>query len=207
MVTLKISPCTNGTLTSDFDIGLDHPVHRGYGWGSSTLRRRSNFQTNWPTECRSQCNLKLHHCTANYRPALSSERAPYMKNKESNCHSNKCDIWSFARKWTGHQDELADWTMVVMWRRLRTYLLLYIWRKRGLLCGLVVRVSGYKSRGPELDSRRYQIFWEVVGLEQGLLRLLSAIEELIGRKSSGSGLENREYGCGIRHADRVAPSI
>jgi hypothetical protein len=31
MVTLKISPCTNVTLTSDFDIGLDHSVHGGYG--------------------------------------------------------------------------------------------------------------------------------------------------------------------------------
>jgi hypothetical protein len=26
------------------------------------------------------------------------------------------------------------------------------------LCGLVVRVSGYKSRGPGFDSRPYQIF-------------------------------------------------
>jgi hypothetical protein len=26
------------------------------------------------------------------------------------------------------------------------------------LCGLVVRVSGYKSRGPEFDSQPYQIF-------------------------------------------------
>jgi hypothetical protein len=26
------------------------------------------------------------------------------------------------------------------------------------LCGLVVRVSGYRSRDPRLDSRRYQIF-------------------------------------------------
>jgi hypothetical protein len=25
-------------------------------------------------------------------------------------------------------------------------------------CGLVVRVPGYRSRGPRLDSRRYQIF-------------------------------------------------
>jgi hypothetical protein len=44
-----------------------------------------------------------------------------------------------------------------------------------------------------LDSRRYQIFWEVVGLEQGPLSLVSIIE-LFGRKSSGSGLEIREYG-------------
>jgi hypothetical protein len=35
-----------------------------------------------------------------------------------------------------------------------------------------------------------------VGLERGPLRLESTIEELFGRKSSGSGLENREYGRG-----------
>jgi hypothetical protein len=28
------------------------------------------------------------------------------------------------------------------------------------------------------DSRRYQIFWEVVGLERGLLSLMSTTEEL-----------------------------
>jgi hypothetical protein len=44
------------------------------------------------------------------------------------------------------------------------------------------------------DSRRYQIFWEVVSLERGPLSLVSTIEELLGRKSSGSGLESREYG-------------
>jgi hypothetical protein len=33
-----------------------------------------------------------------------------------------------------------------------------------------------------------------VGLEWGSLSLVSTIEELLGRKSSGSGLENREYG-------------
>jgi hypothetical protein len=41
--------------------------------------------------------------------------------------------------------------------------------------------------------RRYQIFREVVGLEQGPLSLVSTIEELLGRKSSSSGLESREY--------------
>jgi hypothetical protein len=44
------------------------------------------------------------------------------------------------------------------------------------------------------DSQRYQIFWEVVGLERGPLSLVSTIEELFGRKkSSSSGLEIREY--------------
>jgi hypothetical protein len=33
-----------------------------------------------------------------------------------------------------------------------------------------------------------------VGLERGPLSLVSTTEELLGRKSSGSGLENREYG-------------
>jgi hypothetical protein len=33
-----------------------------------------------------------------------------------------------------------------------------------------------------------------VGLERDLLSLVSIIEELLGRKSSGSGLENRDYG-------------
>jgi hypothetical protein len=35
-----------------------------------------------------------------------------------------------------------------------------------------------------------------VGLERGPLSLVRITEELLGRKSSGSGLENREYGRG-----------
>jgi hypothetical protein len=99
------------------------------------------------------------------------------------------------------------------------------------LCGLVVRVPGYRTEmycvscevrteficyveesRPSLwfsgqsswlqiqrsgiDSRSYQIFSEVVGLERGPLSLVSRIEELLGGKSRGSGLENREYGRG-----------
>jgi hypothetical protein len=44
------------------------------------------------------------------------------------------------------------------------------------------------------DSQRFHIFWEVVCLERGPLSLVSTTEELLGRKSSVSGLENREYG-------------
>jgi hypothetical protein len=47
---------------------------------------------------------------------------------------------------------------------------------------------------PEFDSRRYQIFWEAVSLERSPLSLVSTNEELLGRKSSGSSLEIREYG-------------
>jgi hypothetical protein len=35
-----------------------------------------------------------------------------------------------------------------------------------------------------------------MGLERGPLSLVSIIEELLERKKSGSGLENREYGRG-----------
>jgi hypothetical protein len=58
------------------------------------------------------------------------------------------------------------------------------------LCGLVIRVPGYGSRGPGFDFQRYQIFWEVVGLQRGPLSLVRIIEELLEGKSSGSGLEN-----------------
>jgi hypothetical protein len=57
------------------------------------------------------------------------------------------------------------------------------------------------------DSRHYQIFWKVMGLEQGLLSLMSTIEELLGRKSSGSG-QSETTAIGIwHHADHVAPWV
>jgi hypothetical protein len=46
----------------------------------------------------------------------------------------------------------------------------------------VGRVLGYRSKIPGFDSRRYQIFWEVVGLERGALRLVRITEELLERK-------------------------
>jgi hypothetical protein len=42
-------------------------------------------------------------------------------------------------------------------------------------------------------SRRYQIFKEVVCLDRGPLGLENTIEELLGRKCSCSGQENRDY--------------
>jgi hypothetical protein len=48
------------------------------------------------------------------------------------------------------------------------------------LCGLVVRVLGYRYRGPGFDSRALQK--KVVGLERGPLSLVSTTEELLDRK-------------------------
>jgi hypothetical protein len=64
-------------------------------------------------------------------------------------------------------------------------------RNRDHLCSLVVNVPGYISRGPGFDFRRYQFFLDVFGLERDLLSLMIT-EELSERKSSGSGLENRD---------------
>jgi hypothetical protein len=57
------------------------------------------------------------------------------------------------------------------------------------LCGIVVRVPGYRSRNPD-SIPALQYFLRVVGLERGPLSLVSTIQELLVRKSSGSGLEN-----------------
>jgi hypothetical protein len=54
------------------------------------------------------------------------------------------------------------------------------------LCGLVVRVTGYRSRDPEFDSLCYQIFCEVVGVERGPLSLVRITEEILEWKSSNS---------------------
>jgi hypothetical protein len=50
------------------------------------------------------------------------------------------------------------------------------------LCGLLVRVPGYRSRGPGFYSPLSQIFLEVVGLERGSLSLVRITEELLERK-------------------------
>jgi hypothetical protein len=48
------------------------------------------------------------------------------------------------------------------------------------LCGLVVRVLDYRSRGPGCDYRALKN--KVVGLERGPLSLVSTTEELLGGK-------------------------
>jgi hypothetical protein len=60
-------------------------------------------------------------------------------------------------------------------------------------CVVYVQSFWLQIQRYRFDSRLYQIFWEAVGLERGPLSLVSTIEELLGRKSSGSGLEGREY--------------
>jgi hypothetical protein len=72
------------------------------------------------------------------------------------------------------------------------------------LCGLTLTTDPEVLGSIPGASR----FSEAVGLERGPLSLVSITEELLGRNSSGSGQENREYDWGrIRCADRTTPSI
>jgi hypothetical protein len=70
----------------------------------------------------------------------------------------------------------------------------------------VVRVPDYRSRDPGFDSRHFQVFWEVVGLEWGPLSLVRITEELLEWKSSGFGFRKpRLTAVGIRCADHATP--
>jgi hypothetical protein len=64
----------------------------------------------------------------------------------------------------------------------------------------VTTSSWLQIQRSRFDSRRYQIFWDVLGLERGPLSLVSTIEELLGRKNYCSGLETENTAVGIRHA-------
>jgi hypothetical protein len=48
--------------------------------------------------------------------------------------------------------------------------------------GVIVKSSWLQIQMTEFNSRRYQIFWELMGLERGPLSLVSIIEELFERK-------------------------
>jgi hypothetical protein len=52
----------------------------------------------------------------------------------------------------------------------------------GHLCGLVVRVLGYRSGGPDSIPGTTRIKKKLVGLERGPLSLVSTTEELLDRK-------------------------
>jgi hypothetical protein len=76
------------------------------------------------------------------------------------------------------------------------------------LSSVVFRIPGYRSRGPGFDSRRYQIFGEVMRLERGSLSLVGITEELLEWKSSGSGSrKSRLTTMGICCADHATSSI
>jgi hypothetical protein len=76
------------------------------------------------------------------------------------------------------------------------------------LCGLVVRVPCYRSRGPRFDSQGHQIFWEAVCLEWSPISLVKITEQLLEWKRSSSGSrKSRLKAVEFRCADHATPSI
>jgi hypothetical protein len=73
------------------------------------------------------------------------------------------------------------------------------------LCSLLVKVPGYRSRGP--GSIPGTTKKKVVGLERDPLSLVSTTEELLDRKVAAPVQKTENTALGIRHADHVAPSI
>jgi hypothetical protein len=70
------------------------------------------------------------------------------------------------------------------------------------LCGLVLRVLGYRFGGPgSIPSTTRK---KVVGLEQGPLILVSTTEELLDRKVAAPVYKTENTAVGIRHSYHVA---
>jgi hypothetical protein len=71
-----------------------------------------------------------------------------------------------------------------MTRQLEPLFGLFCMRSLRQAHGKVSQLSEFLTTDPEVrfDSRRYQIFSEVVGLERGPLSLMSTSEELLERK-------------------------
>jgi hypothetical protein len=70
------------------------------------------------------------------------------------------------------------------------------------LCGLVVRVLGYRSGGP--GSIPGTTKKKVMGLKRGPLSLVSTTEELLDRKVAAPVWKIENTAVGIGHADYVA---
>jgi hypothetical protein len=62
------------------------------------------------------------------------------------------------------------------------YYYYYFYYYHDRVCSLLVRVPGYRSRGPGSIPSATRVSEQVVGLERGPLSLVSTIEELLGRK-------------------------
>jgi hypothetical protein len=84
-----------------------------------------------------------------------------------------------------HFSKTVEKLLYIKWkRRVFMNLILFLWPP------LWFSVQGFwpQIQSSGFDSRRFQIFWEVVGVERGPFSLVSTIEELLEKKSSGSGL-------------------
>jgi hypothetical protein len=166
----------SSNLTSNMDARL-----RVSCVGSGLATGWSPVQGVLPTAYK-RMQLKCHDV---WRIHYAAGKATGMNSCAADCYVT--DAWTCALRGTyTHRTTTTMVAIVTMWG-VTTFIVLMI-----ETTGLVVRVHGYRPRGPAFDSRRYHTFWVVVGLEQSPLNLMRTNEELPERKSRGSGLKNRD---------------
>jgi hypothetical protein len=129
---------------------------------------------------------------------------------EEKIRVTKVNMWDTGnRKWKNLLDQ-----MCVCFREqnneflvpLKQGFVLFISTNRDRLCGLVVRVLGYRSGGPgSIPSTTRNR--KAVGLERGPLSIVSTTEELLDRKVAAPVYKTENTAVGICHADHLAPSI
>jgi hypothetical protein len=74
-----LGPRANAELVPKFHVAL-HASHAAFPMVTSQILPYTNVTD---PQLQYHLNLNLRDCTANYRPTLSSERAPYVKKKET----------------------------------------------------------------------------------------------------------------------------
>jgi hypothetical protein len=143
------------------------------GWGDVDC-------TNWIYVC---------YVEESWPPLWSSDQSSWLHNGDVLCflwgtnwiyicyvEGNRLPLWSSGQSsWLQNGDVLCflwgtNWIYICYVEGNRPPL----WSS-GLISLLQIQRSGF-------DSRCYQIFWEVVGLERGPLSFVSTTEELLGRK-------------------------
>jgi hypothetical protein len=145
--------------------------------------------------CRSE-SVDVAQTSVQWANRWSSQ--PTSDNSHFLTEGNAMQLWRQKKKTLKEQGKLNAMTMYVL-----SYKHHFLQFQMNCVCYAQSSQPPHWSNGQspwlqtqrsEFDSRLYQTFREVVGLELGPLSLVSTIEEQLGRKSSGFGIESREYG-------------
>jgi hypothetical protein len=160
----------------------------------SSLSYRGNRKVTW-----SKMHLSPQYKLILTVPISSPSIILILPTVHRGCHSGLSNTFCYLKPC--YEKCLYKWDVLLLPETFSMFAVLFVWVIYLLLstvCGPPLCSSGQSSwlqiQRSGFDSRRYQIFWEVVGLERGPLSLMNTIEELLEGKSSGSGLENRDYG-------------